>query len=206
MKQFTLTILQLILPLASMTKAEYKEAYGIDLDDIDIEKVTIVQEEGSKNKYFVDEIKATAEGFDIYAGGKILSIGSGVSVINNAYSVENSKPIYCHPVQVRDYTSNDKFALNFLIFNNDSTPFDKTSFINLLKSAEDGRFAVTGAVALSNSIYLSPSSILYASNKLVIYGIDSAGTLHSAQSAELYFDTMVESANCLLIDGVNKIN
>ena len=211
MKQFNLTILQLVLPLASMSKAEYKQVYGIDLDDIEIEKVTLVQEEGSKNKYFVDEIKATEEGFGIYAGGKILSIGDSVSVIDNAYSVENAKPIYCHPIKIANSDSETKkFRLTMLIFNNDPTPFTLAtfkSFIDELSAETEG----AGSILCSGGYYDGTKGVVasYIQKALAgsyyLVGMNATLTANT-NIGSLDFDDIFPPASTDLVDGVNKIN
>ena len=206
MKQFNLTILQLVLPLASMSKAEYKQAYGIDLDDIEIEKVTLVQEEGSKNKYFVDEIKETEEGFDIYAGGKILSIGSDVSVINNAYSVENAKPIYCHPITMGYKDASHEFTLTCLIFNNDGTPFTFASFNEwldaLIAQITTARIMCSGYVIVGGET-LPVSYLNYTTDNVgIIVSPGSVSSINDNFTPNQWKALVMTSFN----DGVNKIN
>lgn len=199
-KEFNLVTLQLIIPLSTMTKAEYKNAYGIDLNDIDIEKVTLLQEDGSKNKYFVDEIKTTENGVDIYAGGKILSIGSSVSVVNNAYSVDNAKPIYCHPINVAD----DGLSLcrfNFLIFDNRAEPYTKSEIIAKLKSIMD-----VDGVILANGM------VIVEGSRMVVYQIAKYTSYYGIYASNfdngsvLDLDTLFNNALVSVNDGVNKIN
>ena len=86
-KPFNKTTIQLPLPASTLTKVQYKEAYGIDLDDIDFPKVTLLVD--GNEKYPVDEIKIVSDDVLILAGGKFLTIGDNgdVSVTSNAYSV-----------------------------------------------------------------------------------------------------------------------
>ena len=210
MKQFNLTILQLVLPLASMTKSEYKEAYGIDLDDIDIEKVTLVQEEGSKNKYFVDEIKIVSDDVLIFAGGKVLTIGDdgNVSVTNNAYSVENSKPLYFHPITIYKNTSAYKCLLSLFIINNNDEAFTPETLLSYLQNVR-GRYLLNGNYYTS-TFYLSPTIVARADaegSKFCIIGVDSTGTIHSETSNTIDFEALLGALSSIdFADDVNKIN
>ena len=204
-KSFNLVTIQIIIPLSTMTKAEYKNTYGIDLDDIDIEKVTLLQEDGSKNKYFVDEVKTTENGVDIYAGGKILSIGSSsVSVISGVYSVSNAKLIYCHPLTI----GNSIDVVTCLIFNNDPTPFTSGTFadwiIGLFNEIGDViRVMASGAFMYASNLYIS-SFIAVNSNGILFYGLKgSDGTPVNMQIGDK--NNFVTYATTF-IDGVNKIN
>lgn len=197
-KIFNRTTLQLIIPLSTMTKTEYKETYGIDLDSIDFEKVTLLQEDGDKNKYYVDEVKETENGVDIYAGGKILSIGSSVSVVDNAYSVANSKPIYIHPLHL--FISN-VMRITCLIFNNDSTPFTWYTFKSwLLQAGSESsliKIMASGAFKSGDNIAIA-SYIVGAGTQIQAIGVSVAGDFN--------YSLELTNLTISLEDGVNKIN
>ena len=118
--QFNKTTIQLPVPDSTMTKAEYKALYGIDLDAIDFPKVTLLVD--GDNKYCVDEIKIVSDDILIFAGGKIFTIGDddNIYVTTGAYSVENSKSIYFHPV----LAVGTNIGIGLIIINNDPKPFE----------------------------------------------------------------------------------
>lgn len=209
-KIFNRTTLQLIIPLSTMTKAEYKSTYGIDLDSIDFEKVTLLQEDGDENKYYVDEIKTTENGVDIYAGGKILSIASSVSVVENAYSVSNSKPLYIHPISIFKNTGDTQFLLSLLIFNNSPTKFDLTS----LRAYIDALYEIVGDVITINatgyyknaSKEITSCSYIFKASSSDNYGIQG-GAYDALEYVSITgsWDTLF-SGDTFLRDGVNKLN
>lgn len=210
-KSFNLVTIQLIIPLSMMTKAEYKNAYGIDLDDIDIERVTLLQEEGSKNKYFVDEVKTTENGVDIYAGGKILSIGSSsVSVISGVYSVTNAKPIYYHGCEIYRRTGGNTFTFNFAILNNSNTPFTWALFKAWLNSMD-----VESVLVNANGFYnfnsegiINIYSLLYrkSEQELYIIGNDSSFQQVTIHKLLTDWDVIFNSNDTAFNDRLNKIN
>ena len=91
---FNLVILQLVAPSSNMTKAEYKEAYGIDLDAVDIKSLRLIV--FGNQKYAVDQIKEIEGGIEIYFNGRIMSITDIVQVSDEVYNVANATPIYWH--------------------------------------------------------------------------------------------------------------
>ena len=203
--QFTKTIVQLPIPSATMTKAEYKAKYGIDLNAIDFPKIIILVD--GKDKYPVDEVRVVSTTTEIYAGGKILSIGStNVSVTANAYSVANAKPVYCHPVNIGYKDSDHEFMITMLIFNNSETAFTFETFnnwlTNLVASITQARILCSGYIILSGVTY--PVSYLYATS-------GSRELIVSPSAVSYILDSFTETAWNAIIpltfsDGVNKIN
>lgn len=204
--QFNKVTIQLPLPDSTMTKAEYKDAYGIDLDSIDFPKITLIVD--GKNKYPVDEIKIVSDDVLIFAGGKILTIGEdgNVSVTSNAYSVENSKPIYCHPISMVDTVVRKR--LTCLIFNNSETPFTLDTFKVFLDNLDtatsgNGRVMVSGAI-YDDGETLIASYLLHKNNDYTISGLKASdGTAWNFSRAD--FNTLFP-ATTEFYDGVNKIN
>lgn len=200
-KSFNLVTIQLIIPLSTMTKAEYKNAYGIDLDDIDIERVTLLQEDGSKNKYFVDEVKTTESGFDIYAGGNILSIGSSVSVTKNAYSVDNAKPIYWHGLTF--FVTGDSTVLAFAhILNNTDAKLDDITKLKAWFENIEGEviMPLSGNIKVSNVVYNVMSIIKRDGGRYDLLYKNASGERTDIYSVEI--SDYYSSCN----DSVNKIN
>ena len=213
-KMFNLVTIQLIIPLLTMTKAEYKNAYGIDLDNIDFEKVTLLQEDGSKNKYFVDEIKIVSDDVLIFAGGKILNIGGdgNVSVTSNAYSVENSKPIYWHTISFQrggtaETATSYRIFGQMIILNNTPTPITLNAFSQMLKTpgffavVYNGKYSSTPAENLQG-MTMDCIGFEYLSNSEfnVVYRDSNNVIVKSAIGTELVGFAVFEDL------GANKIN
>lgn len=204
--QFTKTIVQLPIPSATMTKAEYKAKYGIDLNAIDFPKIIILVD--GKDKYPVDEIRVVSTTTEIYAGGKILSIGStNVSVTSDAYSVANAKPIYYHPIAVwgKNSGTRESDAFSLVIINNDPTPF--ASLASIISWARENEIQtlspLTGVVSNSDKtkqlviawVDIGEAAILFRGQYTGEYGYLPYVTI-----ADASFDQYNIS------DGVNKIN
>lgn len=200
--QFNKVTIQLPLPTTTMTKAEYKATYGIDLDAIDFPKVSLLVD--GDNKYHVDEIKIVSDDVLILAGGKILTIGDNgnVSVTTNAYSVDNSKPIYFHPVYYArdnaDYTQ--RIRASYFILNNDPTPFTYSTFIAYIKKLMDA-----GAVIQVNGCITETGeetkNLFIVTKPVNDYRI--VWNTSSAVGDASLDDFTIEAS---FIDGVNKIN
>ena len=197
-KPFNKTTIQLPLPSSTLTKAEYKEAYGIDLDHIDFPKVTLLVDDNEK--YPVDEIKIVSDDILIFAGGKVLTIGDNgnVSVASGAYSVENAKPIYCHPILIANVTTPIKIYVSLLIFNNSADSIN--TFAKFLAEARswgvaNARIPCTGSFDGGKIA----TQIDVTSNSVSIYGTD----ITDGSLAQL---TLQDSDVTQVVDGANKIN
>ena len=121
--------------------------------------------------------------------------------------INDVKPIYCHPITI--YISGVA-VLTMLIFNNQSTAFTKTSLIAYLKAdSTKGRYMVNGAYYTS-TYYLSPAYCNIAPSgtlegKLILTGVDSNGSVHSANVGPIDFENIIDTATTFE-DEVNKIN
>lgn len=217
--QFNLTILQLPAPVSNMTKAEYKTAYGIDLDAVNIKafKLVLLGEE----KYAIDKIKEVENGYEIYFNGHVLSITDIVQTSDEVYDVENAKPIYCHPITIQGTnvgTFGVNMRVNFLIFNNSPTAFTlatfKTYLDNLLEST--GFRAKILASGAMNKTKLTDASTA-ETDTLIISSIDKAengsyaimGYAVTVASIGNFADAdfnKVFPSGLTFTDGVNKIN
>ena len=200
--QFNLKTIQLPIPSVTMTKDEYKDAFGIDLDQVDLSSVVLLWD--GKKKYVVDEVKEDLTGTHIYAGGKILDIDSSISVTDNAYSVENAKPVYCHPIR-GSFTRQDNMLFTFtcLIFNNSSTAFTTSTFFDwilaLFEEYPDASIMASGYIdnmPISRIYKGSGSSVFFEKPKL------SDGVYVNDYNSMTLGDLNTGS----FVDGVNKIN
>lgn len=204
--QFTKTIVQLPIPSSTLTKAEYKAKYGIDLNAIDFPKIIVLVD--GKDKYPVDEVRVVGTTTEIYAGGKILSIGSSnVSVTSDAYSVANAKPIYFHPILINKTTGTLQYRVSFIILNNDATAFTfntfKTFIDNLYESVGDVvRFPCSGFINNgTKKLILACFAKYLASSYIFVGGDDNFGASQILGIWNDLFETPDE-----FTDGVNKIN
>lgn len=192
---FNLITLQLVAPTANMTKAEYKDAYGIDLDDVNIKAFKLVLFGGEK--YAIDQIKEVEDGIEIYFNGRIMSITDIVQVSDEVYSVANAKPIYCHPLYF-EYAS-ARFMM--LIFNNRAEAYTYNEAKQVITDLANSK-----AYILCNG-YKQIDAVVYS----VIYIGNSAdeNRMYLASSSNFTYQPLATVfADTLVVfdDGVNKIN
>ena len=196
---FNLIVLQLIAPTANMTKAEYKDAFGIDLDDIDIKAVRLIV--SGNEKYAVDQIKEVEDGIEIYFNGHIMSITDIVQVSDEVYDVANAKPIYYHPIRIE--SSSAGFKITGTILNNSGTAFENfsalLSYIRSLLTEEFTTFdfLVSGGL-LDSGDFLVPYILRVTSGSALLYYYKKDGTAGSISVDS----TIISSFG----DYVNKIN
>lgn len=201
---FNLTTIQLPAPTSNLTKAEYKSAYGIDLDAVDIRSFKLVVY--GNEKYAIDQIKEVEGGVEIYFNGRILSITDIVQTSDEVYDVANAKPIYCHPIFCSFYRQVDEEVVTFtcLIFNNSPTVFTKDTFltwaINLFNEIPNASIMASGYKGLRPASRLkkhptSPTD----SVAIEVVTTDASGN-------DYYSVNLNDMATATFIDGVNKIN
>jgi hypothetical protein len=203
--QFNLTTLQLPAPTSNMTKAEYKSAYGIDLDEVNIKAFKLVLL--GNEKYAINQIKEIEDGYEIYFNGRILSITDTVQTSDEIYSIENAKPIYFHPISIQ--SANDKYRLSCVILNNSPTPFTMDTFKAFVDSlyagvGNDARVIVSGGYYDSErGLYLC--SVLFTNGTgYGLAGIDSNGDITPLFSYVTW--AAIFKGTPSIYDGVNKIN
>lgn len=193
--QFNLTTIQLPAPASNMTKAEYKAAYGIDLDQIDIKAVKLVLL--GNEKYPIDQIKAVEDGYEIYFNGRILSITDIVQTSDEVYDVANSKPIYYHPINM--YKESDN-AFIFTVLNNSPTP------INTVAKVIAWANSITGTVLMNGSGLIRVEGTTYplyaiekvSNNVFKLFYVGNNGVASLSDNTLSNFTTVT--------DNVNKIN
>lgn len=192
--QFNLKTLQLPAPASPLTKAEYKEAYGIDLDDTDVKAFKLVI--FGNNKYAIDQIKEVEGGYEIYFNGRILSITDNVQTSEKVYDIANTKPIYCHPISL--IANSGPFVdtrMIILLFNNVSEAYTKGNLKVALDSL-NGRISINGFAKYSSKY--GPTAY-YAGGNIVYLDQD-------AQIATIGLEGFLATATVDLEDLVNKIN
>jgi hypothetical protein len=197
--QFNKTTIQLPLPSATMTKAEYKEAYGIDLDDLDFAKVTLLID--GNEKYSVDEIRIVSGDVLIFGGGKILTIGDddNISVTGGAYSVEHAKPLFWHGLYIGDGSLNNN--LQGHVLNNSPESIDSVAKLDAWFKSISGDvvLAVNGAFTKSGVTYTAFAIQKKADNTyLIFYITDSGVATHSISTLSSLYSTVNDSSNEIL--------
>lgn len=120
------------------------------------------------------------------------------------------KPVYCHPISIRDDdTGTLRARLTMLIFNNDPTPFDSDklkTFLDDLKTSTDGlgKVMVSGAVTDASNVIVASYLTKLPTNGYYIVGINpttgSPGNINSYTWTDIVPDYFVVE------DGVNRIN
>lgn len=196
-KSFSLTMLQLPAPSSNLTKAEYKEAYGIDLNEVDIPSFKLVVY--GNDKYAIDQVKAIEGGYEIYFNGRILSITDIVQTSDVVYGVENAKPIYYHGIQLSNITD---LSLTFAtILNNSDSLIDNISkLLSWITSIENEVFVpLTGTVKISGAWYSAIAIRKSANNSIsLFYQTDTGRDVVDNVDLSTYFTSV--------IDRMNKIN
>ena len=197
--QFNLKTLQLPAPASNMTKAEYKEAYGIDLDDVNIKAFKLVL--FGNEKYPIDQIKEVEDGYEIYFNGRILSVTDTIQTSNEVYDVANAKPLYYHPITMWAGSGAIRGTLSCLIVNNSPTAYTKDTFISAI--ADFARICpLSGAIIFGSTKCVLSYSYLSA-DKHVLYGYDlDAGSDASVNDLESF----VLQSSITFNDNVNRIN
>ena len=121
-------------------------------------------------------------------------------------TLNNAKPIYCHPVNIGYIDESNEFMITMLIFNNDATEFTFETFnawlSALVNQIAQARIMASGYIKVSGTIY--PVSQLYGSdnNRNVICSPNAiSGILISYSKAE--WEALVPN---VFQDAVNKIN
>ena len=125
---------------------------------------------------------------------------------------ENAKPIYCHPIHINNSgDSQNNCHLTALIFNNDPTPFTKTTFKkwidDLYASLPEGdevQLLMSGGIFTSNKSKIIVASYLFMNGtNYGVAGVDVTGVLDAIYTSSL---DGVFGASWSIKDSVNKIN
>ena len=136
---------------------------------------------------------------------------SRVEALVEGGTLDNAKPIYCHPLTIR--YDDGKLILTCLIFNNDATPFTMDTFKQWVDSTANIvsggilRVMVSGAFLNTDTNKLVIASYFYKINSTGNYGLfgqntdtSGVGYMQSATFGDLF------PVSTALYDGVNKIN
>lgn len=128
-------------------------------------------------------------------------------------TLDNAKPIYCHPITISntaDATYN--FRLTLLIFNNSSVEYNKTTFESFISNIPQARFLSSGSVIKKGAggfymasafVYFNPSA---EPAHLWIIGIDNNGDDHTSGVDPIDLSILLVLDSTSFYDGVNKIN
>lgn len=120
-------------------------------------------------------------------------------------TLENAKPIYCHPVYLKYNRSYDEkiVQLTMLIFNNDSENFTKATFVAWLKALFT---SVPTAKILTSGFFSTNAAccITNASDANAVF-LQFASTETAGGQAYLQYEDILNE-DTILEDGVNKIN
>ena len=124
--------------------------------------------------------------------------------------VDNAKPIYCHPVFLNSNRTFDNVVLQvtMLIFNNDPTPFTKSTWIEWVQALF--RTYPTAKILTSGFYNVYPTSCFRVNeetdpNVNTSIDISLAETSTSGIQRHIAFADILNEAT-IFEDGVNKIN
>lgn len=145
------------IPERTMSFAEYKNAFGIDLEELENTELLLLKEPDGQ---IVPVLYYDKENAVLYTANYSVDISAGfeveteslISKVIEGGTIENAKPVYWHSVkfirQGANYYYFDGFAI---ILSNDETPIDKDAFIDLLKTAgfylivQNGEYEMTSS-------------------------------------------------------------
>ena len=212
---------------ASINSTNQSLTFTIESKHLQIEVVFEEKTDDDGNKYYdiktakylysLDEL---IEG-DLSIGGDLdvdgdasidgdVSVGGDLTVTGSINGEENPsvKPIYCHPIHITNAQEAFKYNIRVscLIFNNDDTPFTKSSLKQLLLTTNNIRLVITGGCYVKATEKTVIASYIYENNDtLYLMGIDTAGNI--VQTIEnINFGDVLDDTNTNFADSPNKIN
>ena len=120
-------------------------------------------------------------------------------------TLDNAKPIYCHPISIDDDTSDNKVHLALLIFDNSNEEYNTleklTAKLNKIFALNSSAiFPITGA------LYYDSGSALHVAQKIAKTGNEIIINTARPNGTQGTFTFVSELTNALIYDGVNKIN
>ena len=207
---------QIVLPFVAsidMTYSEYQEEYGIDLATLDLYDKIFVKGE---DKVAVPVLAVDKINKVLYTADKAFSYDdefrelSGDSIIKEIVeggSVDNIKPIYCHPLEI--FKANVGI-LTALVFDNSIDPIDtwdklKTKINNFLSGSGVRRLVTSGSWKVdTDTIICGEIATNAAGDSFFAVGFDTAGVYHGISGAGAV--NLTSETGISVVDGVNKIN
>ena len=131
-------------------------------------------------------------------------IDGRITTLVQGGTLENAKPIYCHPISLITNVSSgvgEETRLQLLIFNNEPTAYTASTIISYLKDLMDqGAIVMVNGYILDNGTYCGVYNLQKITTKYYLYYyIPTLGR----NSIEL--DNIV-AGSFIINDGINKIN
>ena len=133
---------------------------------------------------------------------------SRVQALIEGGTLENAKPIYCHPIYFDcNFTSGDyagrRYYFTCLIFNNEATPFTLSTFLAEIQRLCNlgAKIMITGGAFYDNITLINSCIKNVSENNACIYGL-KVGT----NNDDYVSLSIVSEQYTTFEDGVNKIN
>lgn len=129
-------------------------------------------------------------------------IDTAVKSLITGGTLENAKPIYCHPLELySDYN----FILTALVFNNSNTAIDTWAklkeVIHNFGSETYNRLLVSGGIQVGGVVYIASEIIEdVAQSKFFVNAVNASDGSISTSTIE------ITNASMSVVDGLNKIN
>lgn len=119
-------------------------------------------------------------------------------------TLDNAKPIYCHPITI---IKPNTYRLTALIFNNSVTALTLSTFKDFIDNlytsvGSNARVMLSGAYNTGNGVIIA-SFIGKSDAGYSVYGLDTSGNDKYVTNAD--FDQIFAN-DTVFVDGVNKIN
>lgn len=199
MKTITLPI-----PDAALTFAEYKDAYGIDLQNLPLVDLILIRQTDGEcvPVLYIDKensVMYTANYSIDYSTGFEVKSESLISEVIASGTIENAKSLYFHPITIMVAGS---MYFSIVIINNTATAYTKSTLVTELNrirslAGETCRFPATGCF-VNEGVAISPYNLeVPQQNEFKLYGFNGTNNISK----------VVDISNVdQIFDGVNKIN
>ena len=209
-------VLVLPVPASDMTAEEYKEAFGIDLNDIELRDLILLQEAGKQAfpvLYIDKENKILYTAERAYSYNDEFALVEGDSLIAKVIetgTIENAKPLYFHPVVIGQSGAQNALQCSVIILNNDDTAFTSWDSIKAYMTSiavsinAIARFPATGVCRNNDQdvIILSHFDV-YTTGQVYVQGTKTDGTLVAGTALNVAPYSIADSN---IHDGINKVN
>ena len=123
-------------------------------------------------------------------------------------ALDNAKPIYCHPINFKFTSSSSRvYFLSCLLFNNDDTPFDASTWYDYVMGLITNYNAI---IMTSGAVYIPDSTTVLVATNISTNGSDGMAVRGLKLNGSADFFTIVKSditdPTAEFTDGVNPLN
>lgn len=139
--------------------------------------------------------------------GKELTTVEDITDLIEGGTIDNAKPLYCHPISIDDDVSDNKVHIALLIFDNSNEEYNTyNKLLNKLNSIfSKNLYAV---FPITGGIYYSSTASLHIAQKIGYNSGNSRIVMYTSRPDGTQGNFSVENylQNATIYDGVNKVN